>query len=108
MEKPLGPEHTKEDMNAQIPRTWQFPADNYNHLHEQPTTFYATALALTLMGVKDRTTVAVAWTYVGLRIVHSLVQSTKNPIPTRFGIFLASSATLLGLTAKAAMGLWES
>lgn len=97
------PSMTTADMNAKIPRHLQWPADNYNHLHEQPTLFYAMALALNQLGVQDGVTVKLAWTYVGLRVAHSLVQASKNPIMIRFQIFAASSLVLAGLTAKAAL-----
>jgi len=80
-----------------------WPAENYNHLMEQPTQFYAIALAMNQMGLRDSTSVKLAWTYVGLRIVHSLVQSTNNKIMVRFQLFAASSLVLLGLTAKGVM-----
>jgi hypothetical protein len=92
-------------VNEKIPRELQFPADNYNHLHEQPTVFYAIVFALDRLGVQDDLTVRLAWTYTGLRIVHSLIQSIANPIMPRFGVFLLSSATLLGLTVKAGLAL---
>ena len=67
-------------------------ADNYNHLHEQPTLFYALALAAQLAGAADATSVGLAWAYVATRVVHSLVQATKNPIPSHAG--WSSSGTL--------------
>ena len=96
------PEKIKESMAANVPPHVQYPADNYNHLMEQPTQFYAIALAMNQMGVTDGVTVKLAWTYVGLRVLHSLVQATKNPIMVRFQIFLASSLVLLGMTGMAA------
>lgn len=94
------PEKIKEDFAKKIPAHINYPAENYNHLMEQPTQFYAIALAMNQMGVRDGISVKLAWTYVGLRILHSLVQSTKNPIMVRFQIFAASSLALLGLTAQ--------
>lgn len=47
--------------------------------------------------------VNIAWAYVALRVIHSLVQSTSNVILLRFGIFVTSSFVLLGMTGKAAM-----
>ena len=44
-------------MNEKIPRELQFPADNYDHLHEQPTVFYAVVLALDRLGIQDDLTV---------------------------------------------------
>jgi hypothetical protein len=80
-------------------------ADNYNHLHEQPTIFYALALAAQLGGVADAVNVGLAWTYVGLRVVHSLVQATRNVIPVRFAVFSLGSLVLLILLARTAMEL---
>ena len=70
-------------------------ADNYNHLHEQPTIFYAVAFAAQLGGAADATNVGLAWAYVALRVVHSLVQATKNAIPVRFAVFSLGSLVLL-------------
>ncbi len=78
-------------------------ADNYNHLHEQPTLFYAVALAAQLAGAADGVAVALAWAYVALRIVHSFVQATENVIPLRFAVFTAGSFVLMGLLVKTAL-----
>lgn len=68
---------------------------------EQPTQFYATALALALMGAEDSLTVGLAWAYVGARVVHSLIHAISNPVMIRFQVFAVSSFILLGLTVKA-------
>jgi hypothetical protein len=75
-------------------------ADNYNHLHEQPTIFYALALGAQLAGAADGASVALAWAYVATRVVHSLVQATKNVIPVRFAVFSLGSLLLLALLAR--------
>jgi hypothetical protein len=77
-------------------------ADNYNHLHEQPTIFYALALAAQVAGVGDGVNVALAWTYVAARVVHSLVQATKNVIMIRFSVFALGSFILLALLLRTA------
>merc|ERR1712072_982404 len=99
----VSPDKIKDDMTNKVPASVHWPAENYNHLMEQPTQFYAIALAMNQMGLRDSTSVKLAWTYVGLRIVHSLVQSTNNKIMVRFQLFAASSLVLLGLTAKGVM-----
>ncbi|MEO8175586.1 MAG: MAPEG family protein [Sphingomicrobium sp.] len=76
-------------------------AHNYTHLMEQPTIFYAIALTLALMGMGHGINIWLAWGYVGLRIVHSLVQATVNVITVRFALFSLSSLCLLGLTVHA-------
>jgi hypothetical protein len=78
-------------------------ADNYNHLHEQPTLFYALALATQIAGAADGIAVALAWTYVASRVVHSLVQATRNVIPVRFAVFAIGSLVLLVLLVRTAL-----
>jgi hypothetical protein len=101
----MNPGMTKDELNAQIPTSVRWKADNYNHLLEQPTLFYAVALVLAMLGAGDGLNLTLAWTYVGLRIVHSLVQSTVNIITARFFIFLVGSLVLLALSIRAAMQL---
>lgn len=81
-------------------------ADNYNHLHEQPTIFYALALAAQLAGVTDLWTLHLAWAYVLIRILHSLVQATANIIPIRFLIFTVGTLVLLALLVRVAASVW--
>lgn len=57
----VNPNMTKEQMNSCIPHSTRWIADNYNHLLEQPTNFYAVVLALHSLGVKDPMTVGLAW-----------------------------------------------
>src|SRR5262245_5911423 len=78
-------------------------ADNYNHLHEQPTIFYAVALAAAVAGAGDALNVGLAWFYVATRVAHSLVQATRNVIPLRFAVFALGSLTLLLLLVRTAL-----
>lgn len=91
-----------EQMN-ELPARVRWKADNYNHLMEQPTLFYAVALALAVLGDASSASVALAWGYVALRVVHSLVQTLVNHIPTRFALFFVSSLLLYALAIRAAM-----
>ena len=81
-------------------------ADNYNHLFEQPTLFYATCLVIAVAGHVDATAVYAAWTFVILRAVHSLIQSTVNVVVLRFGIFMLSWVALLVLLTREALALF--
>lgn len=80
-------------------------ADNYNHLHEQPTLFYALALAAQVAAAADPINIGLAWTYVAIRIVHSLIQATANIIMLRFSVFTLGSIALLVLLARTAMSV---
>lgn len=72
--------------------------DNYNHLHEQPTIFYALAIYSYVNGMEHwGLAVGLAWAYVGLRVAHSLVQNTVNKVMVRFGVFAASTLVLIAL-----------
>ena len=102
----VSPMMTREQMNAAIPMEVRWKADNYNHLHEQPTQFYAIISALLWLGADDKLTVGMAYAYVGLRVVHSLVQAITNKIMLRFQVFALSSFVLLGLTLRAASMLF--
>ncbi len=87
---------------SQLPARTRWKADNYNHLMEQPTVFYAVALALAVLGADDGVSIGLGWAYVGLRVAHSLHQALINHIPLRFVIFASSSLVLIALTAVAA------
>lgn len=73
----------------------------------RPVQFYSVALSLVFLGAGDDDLMTkLAWSYVGFRVIHSLVQSTINRIMVRFTFFMLSSLTLFGMTAKAAMMLF--
>ena len=92
---------TKADMEA-LPVA--NVANNYNHLMEQPTLFYAVCFALEFLERGDNTiNIGLAWLYVVIRVVHSLVQATVNIIVVRFLIFAAGSLVLMALTLHAAL-----
>lgn len=79
----------------------QWPAHNYIHLMEQPTIFYAVALLLAVAGAGNGLNATIAWAYVALRIIHSLIQVTSNIIRYRFAVFALSTVALLALTLHA-------
>jgi hypothetical protein len=81
-------------------------ADNYAHLHEQPTIFYALAIYSHLADMADPINVALAWTYVGIRIVHSLIQCTWNFVPVRFLVFNLGTLVLIAMTVRNVIALF--
>ncbi|GAO38384.1 hypothetical protein SCH01S_15_00090 [Sphingomonas changbaiensis NBRC 104936] len=102
---PLDPNRAPGELTATLPPHVRWKADNYNHLMEQPTIFYAIALSLALMGLGDGLNLILAWIYVALRIIHSLVQATINKIIVRFSVFMLASLCLVALTVHAAIHL---
>lgn len=97
----VAPRHALHTANLQavLPSAVMRVSDNYNHLFEAPTVFYAAILALSVLGGADFVAVAAAWTYVALRGAHSLVQATFNHVPTRFALFTLSWLALIVLIA---------
>jgi len=89
------------DLEGKAKAEAQWKSHNYNHLMEQPTIFYAIALTLALMDFGGGINYWLAWGYVGLRIVHSLIQCTVNVVRFRLAVFALSSLCLLGLTVHA-------
>jgi hypothetical protein len=88
-----------------LPSEAQRVADNYNHLHEQPTIFYALIVYSHLAGMADPLNIGLAWAYVGLRIVHSLVQNTVNIVLVRFSLFALSTLTLIVIAVRNLLAL---
>ncbi len=97
-----------DPQDAAYPGTWahrlrpgvRSVADNYNHLHEQPTIFYAVMFFAAITGGGDATSLRLAWAYVLLRVVHSLVQATINRVIVRFSIFALATLALAMITAR--------
>ena len=88
---------TGASLRDKLPEKVNWKADNYNHLHEQPTLFYAVCLLLALTGHGDAGHALLAWIYTGLRIIHSLIQVTANKVIVRFILFALSSVVLIAL-----------
>lgn len=99
----MDPEAPNGQQMAQLPARVRWKADNYNHLHEQPTVFYAVALTLALAGAGDGTNLTLAWAYVFVRIAHSLLQSLWNKVELRFAVFSVASIILITLIVRAAL-----
>ena len=91
------------DLEGKAEPAAQWKSHNYNHLMEQPTIFYALAFLTYLLGLQSPMTAGLAWIYVGLRIVHSLVQVTVNLVPVRFLVFALSTIALAVWTGCVAL-----
>ena len=84
---PQNAAHSK-DLKGTMPDWVERAADNYNHLFEQPVAFYALTLCIAVINNFDSFMVQLAWAFVVLRIMHSLVQLTFNLVLLRFFIFV--------------------
>tara|TARA_B110000503_G_scaffold46022_1_gene75132 strand:+ start:1103 stop:1543 length:441 start_codon:yes stop_codon:yes gene_type:complete len=106
-EQKMAPEQGERtvELGAKLPKHIQSKADNYNHLLEQPTAFYATAIASAMIGLGDGLNLYLAWAYVVIRVVHSLVQATINKVMLRFSLFLLSTICLFVMAGNAMVQL---
>ena len=86
-----------------IPSEVRRVADNYNHLFEAPTLFYAVAITIVLLGSSDGVHAICAWAYVVLRVLHSIVQATANKVIVRFALFVASWVALGTMLVRASV-----
>lgn len=102
----LDPDLPKGVQMSELPAKVRWKADNYNHLLEQPTVFYAVAFTLALLNAGEGLNLTLAWAYVALRVVHSLQQSLWNKIEVRFVLFVLSSLVLITLVVRAALIVW--
>ncbi|MEM1035225.1 MAG: MAPEG family protein [Pseudomonadota bacterium] len=80
-----------------IPSNVRAVADNYNHLHEQPTLFYALMMFTAVTGGGTYTMLYLAFGYVGLRVLHSLVQVLSPNVMLRFFTFAISTIVLMAM-----------
>lgn len=97
----LDPNLPKGQLMGTLPPRVRWKADNYNHLFEQPTVFYAVALSLAVIGHGSGLNAHLAWAYVALRILHSVWQALVNNVMARFALFALSSFALMALTFNA-------
>ena len=102
----LDPARPRGEQMNELPAAVRWKADNYNHLMEQLTLFYAAVLGLVVAGDASAWALGLAWAYTALRVVHSLWQAMSNVIEIRFVLFVLSSLALFGLVARLAAAAW--
>jgi len=83
-----------------LPPNVRAVADNYNHLHEQPTIFYALMVFAALTGGADSLMTNLAFGYVGVRVLHSLVQILSPKVALRFLVFSLGTIVLFVMAGK--------
>ena len=79
-----------------------YSANNFKNLFEVPVVFYALCLVLFVTNSVDTVYVAAAWTFVGFRVLHSLIHCTVNIVLARFLSYVAASLALWFMLARAA------
>ncbi len=90
-----------------VPSDVRLPGRNFVNLFEMPVLFYVLCLALYMTHNVSETPLVLAWIYVALRIVHSLIHVTYNKIMHRFFVYALSSFLLLGMWIVFAVALYR-
>jgi len=89
--------------SATVPPYVSIPNRNYMNLLELPMLFYVACLLLYVTAGGSSIVIKLAWAYVGLRVVHSIIHLSYNNVMHRLTAFAASNFTLAGLWIVAGM-----
>ena len=80
-------------------------ADNFRNLFELPVLFYLAVVVAVLTGQVTPVTLTLAWAFVVMRIVHSVIQCSYNKVMHRFRAYFAGGVALWALWIVLAIGL---
>jgi hypothetical protein len=69
--------------NLELPKDMVNATRNFSNLMEMPTLFYVLSLFILVTKTLDLTLLILAWSYVVLRVFHSVIHITKNKIYPR-------------------------
>jgi hypothetical protein len=72
-------------------------ARHYDNLFQAPLLFYVAALVILITRRETLLTLGLAWAYVLLRVVHTLIHTGSNDVAWRFRVFALSWLVLLTL-----------
>jgi len=80
-------------------------ADNFRNLFELPVLFYMAVVVAVGTVQVTMATLALAWAFVILRVVHSAIQCSYNRVTHRFRAYFAAGVALWSLWIVLAVGL---
>jgi hypothetical protein len=93
----IGPNDFKYGESQSVPPSVSIPNRNYMNLLELPMLFYVACVILYVTAGTSRPAIFVAWAYVALRGVHSLIHLTYNHVLHRLAAFTLSNVALVSL-----------
>jgi hypothetical protein len=91
--------------SLRVPPETALPNRNYMNLLEVPVLFYVACLTLYVTSTADRTALVIAWAYVGLRALHSMIHLSYNNVVHRLTVFAVSNVVLAVLWLRLVLGL---
>jgi hypothetical protein len=93
----IGPHDFKYGESPAVPPNVSIPNRNYMNLLELPMLFYVVCVILYVADGASHLAVFVAWAYVFLRVVHSLIHLSYNHVLHRLAAFTLSNVALVSL-----------
>ncbi len=103
----LKPGEFKVGESADVPFDVRLAGRNFSNLFEVPVLFYVLCLCLFVTRTVSMDFLVMAWVYVALRVVHSLIHVTYNRIFHRFSVYAVSCFLLLATWIMFAMTLYQ-
>ncbi|MDE2233919.1 MAG: MAPEG family protein [Gammaproteobacteria bacterium] len=102
----LKPGEFKLGESADVPHDVRLAGRNFSNLFEVPVLFYVLCLTLYVTRSVSIDLLVMAWVYVALRVLHSLIHVSYNKIIHRFFVYAASCFLLLAMWILFAMWLY--
>ena len=91
--------------SPRVPPGVSIPNRNFMNLLEVPVLFYFVSIVAFITQKADPVLIALAWSYVGLRVFHSMVHLTYNKVMHRGLVFAASNGVLVVIWVRLFMEL---
>jgi hypothetical protein len=95
--KQVVPDDFKFGESESVPPAVCIPNRNYMNLLELPLLFYVVCVVMFVTQTVTPVAVGLAWVYVALRSVHSLIHLTYNKVVHRLTFFALSNVVLVVL-----------
>ncbi len=80
---------------AQLSQRLQQMDRNFSNLLEIPVLFYLWCLVVMVLPLQANELLLLAWVYVAMRCLHSVIHTTYNNVNHRFSVFVLSCLLLL-------------
>ena len=103
----LKPGEYKLGESADVPRDVRLAGRNFSNLFEVPVLFYVLCVTLYATRGVSMDLVVMAWVYVALRVLHSLIHVSYNKIIHRFFVYAVSCFLLLAMWVMFAIWLYQ-
>lgn len=94
---------TSAELAARMPDSRA--SDNFRNLFETPVLFYAAMVFAQMTQPGNTLLLGLAWLYVVVRVIHSMIQCAYNKVMHRFYVFFGSIWVLLGIWIALAAGI---